>query len=304
MFLLPLIVAAILIVLVAVSINIVDPVNTAVRIRLNRRIPGIYREGWHGLWDGVLPFIDRLEQFPTELKTETVTVKVLSEDNLILEIKGSFQYRVDYRFASSYMELSDETIKVGVSDAIEAELGIIAGKVKALDFKSLRREVQNIINAILRLGTPPHYCAARSPGSNKPDLFSPSGVEEVEPEDRLPFYQKNSQAIRDVLEHEEDETEDRSVIEKRYAIDIVTYALAEVGFSKETAAALEKKQQARHEADGLGERFDKKVKMMKGLKGEFPGLDDSEVLNEASVSMGQATRQVFSLEGLKKLFRG
>lgn len=295
LFLLPLVGAAILGVAAAASVKRVDPVHRGVLVRLDKRHEDrVYGEGWHGFWDGVMPFIDRIEIEPVTLQTATVTTAVLSKDNLQLVISGSVQFRVDRVYR--HMEVDPKTIEVGMRDAIESELGIIAGKVNGDQFKAARREVQLLINSVLRFSGAPHYRAS----SADPARFDPAnGNQEVEPHKRISFYRKNGAAVRTALQRETDEADDRSEIEERYGIDVVVFELAEVNFTKETVAALEKKRQAELGADAAQGAFKRQMAIFHELK-EHVGPE--RALNEASLIVGgkdRGSRQIISVEGLE-----
>ena len=295
LFLLPLIGAAILGVAAAASVKRVNPVHRGVLVRLDKRHEDrTYGEGWHGFWDGVMPFIDRIEIEPVTLQTATVTTTVLSKDNLQLTISGSVQFRVDdvYR----HMEVDPKTIEVGMNDAIESELGIIAGKVRGDQFKAARREVQLLINSVLRFSAAPHYRAS----ATDPTVFDlADGDQEVEPHKRVGFYRKNGAAVREALQRETEEADDRSEIERRYGIDVVVFELAEVNFTKETVEALEKKRQAELGADAAQGAFKRQLAIFNELK-EHVGPE--RALNEASLIVGgkdRGSRQIISVEGLE-----
>lgn len=294
-FLLPLVGAAILGVAAAASVKRVDPVHRGVLVRLDKRHEDrMYGEGWHGFWDGVMPFIDRIEIEPVTLQPATVTTTVLSRDNLQLTVSGSVQFRVDdvYR----HMEMDPKTIEVGMRDAIESELGIIAGKVNGDQFKAARREVQLLINSVLRFSSAPHYRASAA----DPTVFDPVGGDrEVEPHKRVGFYRKNGTAVRTALKQETKEAGDRSEIEERYGIDVVVFELAEVNFTKGTVEALEKKRQAELEADAAQAGFRRQMEIFNELK---DAVGPERALNEASLIVGgkdRGNRKIISVEGLE-----
>lgn len=299
LFLLPLVGAAILGVAAAASVKRVDPVHRGVLVRLDKRHEDrVYGEGWHGFWDGVMPFIDRIAVEPVTLQPMTITTKVLSKDNLQLTVGGSVQFRVDDVYRHMEMDLDLKTIEVGMRDAIESELGIIAGKVNGDQFKAARREVQLLINSVLRFSVASHYRASAA----DPTVFDPAnGDQEVEPHKRVGFYRKNGKAIRTALERETEEADDRSEIEKRYGIDVVVFELAEVDFTPETVAALEKKRQAELGADAAQGAFKRQMAIFHELK-EHVGPE--RALNEASLIVGgkdRGNRQIISVEGLENV---
>lgn len=297
LFLLPLIGAAILGVAAAASVVRVDIAHRAVLVRFGKRVEGKdgeYGEGWHGFWDGVMPFIDRLEAEPVTLDSAALATEIVTKDNLKIKVGGSVQFRIDdvYHFKG----INPQAMGVGMSDAIKSELGIIAGRADGDKFVHSRREIWLLINSVLRFSVAPHYRASAADST----VFDPAdGDAEVEPQERLSFYEKNAHAIGEALKQETGNPDDHSGIEERYGIDVVVFELASVEFSQETMAALEKKQQAAHTADAAKEAYRRQREIFDDLKGQ---VGPERALNEVSLIVGgkdRGSRQVISVEGLE-----
>lgn len=235
-----------------------------------------------------IPFLEKIELFPYELATIPINANVFSSDKLEITVCGSVQFRPDRGLLEkTYAEMSENTIKVGLVDAVESELGKIAGSKEGDAFIQSREELENLINCVLRLNIPPHYGPS--------DYSTQGGLcdnGEIPPEKRIEFYRLNRKKIREMLDGEAKEVFLRSTIEERYGFDIATFALSKVDFSAATKKALEEKRQAKAHAEAVSE----KVNMMKALKGE--GLSPEDANNASDVALGKATRQVHSFEGL------
>lgn len=280
---------------------IIPKAHYGVRLILGRRISkisfpmrwilgeGVRDEGWYLK----IPFLEKIEIFPYELNTISIKVKVFSKDRLEITVEGSVQYRPDKNLVEKiYAEMSEDAIKVGLVDAVESELGKIAGSKEADMFIQSREELESLINCVLRLSVPPHH---------DPSGYSSQGGlcegGEISPEKRIEFYKVNRKKIRETLDGETKEVFLRSVTEERYGFDIVTYALARVDFSPETKKALEEKRQAQAYMEAAKE----KVNIMKMLKKE--GLTPEEANNASDVALKKATRQVYSLEGVEGMIQ-
>ncbi|MBI2046371.1 MAG: hypothetical protein HYT28_03060 [Parcubacteria group bacterium] len=287
---------------------IIPKAHYGVRLILGRRISKMSGVGRFFFGKGVcdeglrlkIPFLEKIELFPYELATIPIDVKVFSSDKLEITVQGSVQFRPDKELLEKiYAEMSENAIKVGLVDAVEYELGNIAGSKEGDVFIQSREELGNLINCVLRLKVPPHYEPHKY--STQEDLYCENG--EIQPEKRIEFYKINKKKIREMLDGEAQEVTLRSPIEERYGFDIVTFALARVDFSAATKKALEEKRQAEARADIMPE----KIKMMQLLGDK--GLTPEQANNASDVMLGKAApRQVHSfefegLEGLKGLIQ-
>ncbi len=151
--------AGIIAVLVLNSIVSVPTVYFGVATRFKKRIK---RDGKVVLLEEgvnfVLPLVDDLLPDNTKsrkLTTEEVKAKALSKDKLEIDLKGSVQYRPEN--LNTYIEMTPKTIKEGMIDAIESELGKICGVKDADTFVEKRSEVELLIQCVLQLEKPPHH---------------------------------------------------------------------------------------------------------------------------------------------------
>lgn len=278
---------------------VVPKAHYGVRLILGRRISKMSNVAKFFFGKGVrdegfclkIPFLEEIEIFPYELQTTPIKVRVFSKDRLEITVEGSVQHRPDRALVEKiYAEMSEDAIRIGLVDAVESELGKIAGSKEGDVFIQSREELENLINCVLRLNIPPHH--GPSGYSTQGDLCDNG---EIPPEKRIEFYKQNRKKIRETLDGEAKEVFLRSTIEERYGFDIVTFALSKVDFSPETKKALEEKRQAKAHTEAAQE----KITMMKMLQEQ--GLSPEKANNASDVALKQATRLIYSLEleGLK-----
>ncbi|PIP73162.1 MAG: hypothetical protein COW88_02835 [Candidatus Lloydbacteria bacterium CG22_combo_CG10-13_8_21_14_all_47_15] len=238
-----------------------------------------------------IPWAEQIELYPYELNTLQIKVKVFSMDKIEIEVEGSVQYRPDrLLLRDKYATMSENAIQIGLIDAVESELGKIAGTKDANIFVESRQELEDIINATLRCSNPPHL----NPRAYEPQY---AGNGDVPPDDRIAFYKKHHRQIREELEREKGHPEMWSVIELRYGFDIEVYALSKVDFTAETKKSLEEKRQAEAHVAAVDVEFKKRLSYTGKLITK--GLPPQEANNAAEVALGKATRQIHSIEGVK-----
>src|SRR3989344_3423906 len=310
------------------SVTTVSQKHFAIVDWFGYRFAGYLEEGPHP----VPPFSD-VTEYSFELQPKPIKVSAFTwlerpeeagkkpkGPKLEIELDGSVQWRPDpdvqYRRERGrrvlcepdekgrvlFAEMSEETILSGIADAIKSQLGTVAGLRSADEFISAKEEIEMMINAILRLGREelPHVKHdARRCGLYKCADYGPSCKFREEIKDPLEVYRERRDAIRDVLHNEKDNAESRSEIEERYGIDIVLFALGPVNFGKKAEEAFEKRITAEAEAEAAEARAAKTLDLMDRFKGK--GLDPEPAVNAAQVAIGQATRQIHSIEGLKPL---
>lgn len=212
-------------------------VHFGVVTRFGKRRRVVLLEGIH--W--IIPYIDRVSSPLIEQKLENMDlnggreqeVSVLSNDNLLVEVAGSLQYRANWRIGDEqgrnrFVEMSQEIIQHGISDAIEAELGEMAGAMKATDFVENRTALGLLLRCKLRLSSKsvPHHNGKKY---GEPEDLVPAG------EKRIELYKKNAKKIQEELEARSEISE----IENRYGIDVVTANITRIGFQDSTQEALE-----------------------------------------------------------------
>ena len=151
--------AGIITILALNSIVIVPTVYFGIPTRFKKRIiegdkVKILNEGIDivfPLFDDLLPEnIESKELTPEEIKTS-----VLSLDKMKIELEGSVQYKIDD--LNVFIEMTPKTIKSGMVDAVESELGNIFGTKEADVFIKHRLEVEMLIKSILQTERAPHY---------------------------------------------------------------------------------------------------------------------------------------------------
>lgn len=141
-------------VLVISSAVSVPTAHYGIITRLGKRIGKPLPEGLNF----VVPFIDKVLIYSIELKTDPLDeISVFSNDRLDIELKGSVQWRPDKKELKGFVEIPENTILVGLKDAIKSEIGKIAGEKKGDFFIRERKALETHINCIFRLQRPPHY---------------------------------------------------------------------------------------------------------------------------------------------------
>ena len=302
------IIICILIALYVVSdaLVIIPGPSYGVHLRFGKRTGKIYEEGL-GL---KIPIIDTVELFSTELDKIEVSANFTAKDKLDLTLSGSLQYRPDSHISddtqdlhrppgdrkgkNTFFAMSNEIIKSGIEDAVEALLGGLGGVYDGQEFIGNRQALGSIINSVLRLEKPRHLnhdsatCGVH--GCTKP--------QKIDAKDLVDFYNSHWTHVKDAIDRRP-ETE-YSPIEVRYGIDIEIFALASVDFSEATKEAFEKKKQA----EVRKEAFAFKMEMAKNAK-DLLGATAQEALNAADVSLDpEVKKQVVSVEGQAGILGG
>ena len=143
-----------IIAILANGIVVVPTVRYGVVTRFRRRTGRILTEGIHL----VLSFVDQVQIYPHELRTDSLDkIDVFSQDRLEITMQGSAQWRPDKNNLRTFVEIPENTILVGLKDAIKSELGKIAGDKTGDDFIRERKAIETLINCIFRLERPPHF---------------------------------------------------------------------------------------------------------------------------------------------------
>jgi len=284
---------------------------------LGRRSKGYRTEGLQL----VLPFSEVTHySFKLQPKPVEVAIFVRRPDGgakIEVKLKGLMEWRADpsiqYGFDHLgnrqicesgkeglvlFVEMAEETIISGIAAAIRSNLGTVAEQRSSDEFVDAKDVIEAMINAILRLGYDelphlPHDGARCSlykcpaPCEFRGDIADPFEV-----------YVARKNQIREVL-HNEKNTASRSEIELRYGIDVENFSLDPVDFSEAAKRAFEQIIAAESDAKAAEARAETTFELIDRFKGR--GLDPEPATNAAQVALGQATKTVHSIEGLKTL---
>lgn len=257
--------------------------------RFGERIGGPIEEGL----GFKIPFIDEIELVSLELGELDVTASFTTKDKLQLAVRGSLQYRPDPTISDAdekniFITMSEDIIRSGIEDAIQSLLGGLGGIYNAVDFIKNRQALADMLNAILRIGTPPHLKhKASNCGVQKCKM-----ADKIEAKDLIKYYNKHWKKVREVILLEEHNAGDHSSTEKRYGIDVKAFTLSQVDFSEETKKSFEKQKQA----EARGKAFDTKIAMAQ--KVVALGASAQVALNAADVSLDpEVKKNVVSVEG-------
>ncbi len=314
-------------VLIISSIAQIPTAHYGVRTIFGKRRKGALTEGLNFK----IPFVEKILLYPMSLTTYTLDDKesavVFSKDKLELTIEGSIQLRPDREELDSFVEITEQTLMKGMKDAIEGGLGIVAGRHEGDAFIDLREAVEHIINCTFRLERrPDFYVNQTSSGTDLEIVDTPAFQEyitklkvvnpkkadklamkdnwklpkktdaegkEVVPValDILKFYDQNVKFITTMLESETS-MQESSEVEKRYFVDIATFSLARISYSKETKTALEKKKQAEEELKATKLRQTEKMRIMSELIAK--GVSPDQASNDADAAVGIAPKQTIA----------
>lgn len=141
--------AAVFLLSAAISI---PTAHYGVVVRFNERTGRVLNEGLNFIW----PFIEKALIYSYELRTDPLEAEVFSKDRQETSLKGSIQWRPDFKNLRRFVEIPENTILVGLKDAIKSEIGKIAGAKDSQVFISERPQLEVLINSIFRLERPPH----------------------------------------------------------------------------------------------------------------------------------------------------
>lgn len=260
--------------------------------RFGNRTGRILYEGLNYL----LPF-EEVKIVSQELITVEVEADFTTRDGLSLVCKGSLQYRPDPRVVDNegrnvFVTMSENAIKIGIVDGIKSKLGSLGGIYEGNDFVENRITISQIINVALRLGRDPHEIHAAG-DKNKCGVEGCKFKNPVSIKDLVEFYKKHWPLVKKTLDKEDKKPRDRSNVERRHGIDIVKFALADVDFTKETKADLEKQRRTKI----VKKAYEEKISMAKLAVIEL-GASAQVALNSVDVTTDpQIKKSVVSVEG-------
>jgi len=266
--------------------------------QFEERTGEILREGLHRL---ALPYIFQVTLLSEKVGGTKVTVTVICDDNISVEIEGDLQYRlgkhvVDSRGRNRFVEMEEIIIRDGVNSAVEQELNFIAERNSSDRFIRSKEAILLIIQAVLSLDRMPHkdpnflkkeeikflFSEGKDPGWRVVKEGDERQLRNISANDRLDFYENNMDVIHTWIRTRQKNAKNHSELEGRYGLDVVAFALNKVQFDKETREA----QQA-----------EKQAKLITKAAEELPpGTLDP--MGKALALTGRATQHNFNLPGL------
>ena len=290
--------------------------------RFGARIPNSLKERPFGFPYFKIPFVDQVDVFDYRLTTQVVGNKsnkelqlaLFSKDRLEISVEGSLQYRadpdvVDRLGRSRFFELDVKTIEDGIADAVEQELGEIAGIENADTFIQKRTALKLLINSILRLEILPH----RDPNhpfkdkdgkpielkfttTSKPALDKP-----LDPEHWINFYIENASQVEKILK----DSEANSEIESRYGIEILSFALTDVDFSEKTKESFEAERRATAAADAETIKYNavkiraiKRAEIIKAAQAANTTIPIGKIIEGVDTDLGLQEKPIVKTFGL------
>ncbi|MFA6586158.1 MAG: SPFH domain-containing protein [Candidatus Paceibacterota bacterium] len=302
-----------LLVLLAVIAGSIVKVPTAyygVETFFGKRTGRKFKEGLHLK----IPFFGKVLFYSMSLKTYTFdgeeSIIVLSSDGLEISIEGAAQIRPSFNNLLGFVEIPESTILDGMKDAMEGGLGIVAGQEEGTGFIGYRKEIEYIINCVFCLERRPDYYLngtdmssdsfddylqrlrdaevdekkiAKLESGNWEIPLKPDGSLHV-----LNFYRKNIRRIEIMLQLENMLVQN-SKIENQYCIEIESFKMAKVSFSKKTTESLEKMKQAEKDLEASKLRQEMKMRIFNELIAN--GVPPGQASNDADAMVGIAPKQ-------------
>jgi hypothetical protein len=301
----------------------VPPGHKGLLVRLDERVKGkTYEEGWHL----IIPGLDKLLLYSTNIQsidfTEKEAGRVRTKDDLDVLIPGTLQYKAGTNLYK-YFEVEENALMSGLTTAIQSSLKNIIGKKESDVFKEQGEELELLINCVFRLSRAPHLYVDKKddedcftidrPSFNEyldklKKIKAPSMLKKeklitsnwVMPEwkldkkqfpefDVLDFYQSNKSRIMLMLEFEAF-MEEESSIEAEYAIEIISFKMANPVYTPETIKAMEEKKQTELELEAIKKTHILKKEIMDDLIAK--GVPPSQASDDADAQLKIANKSV------------
>lgn len=197
-----------------------------------------------------------------------------------------------------FIERSIEAILRAIQSEVQAKIGGLGGKYRPEDFNNHRQAISTIINMFLRVSKSLHL-------NHVPGHPDHCGLERcvfpslVPAENLIAFYENHWPRAKSILDAEDNNPTDQSAVERRYGVDVITYKLDNVDFSKETKEALEEMRQAVARKGAAKQRLELVRELVTTLK----QIDDPRLaqmaLDEVDLTMspGEVKKQEVSVQG-------
>ncbi len=288
---------------------------------LRKRMKKYWTEGLHLL----IPFFMSVKEkytYSLEPQTMEISFSFFSKDRRELKVSWLIRWAADpkvktkeghIRFAEVMLDTSAnrlETLENGLKSKLMSEVGRLGGMHPWEVFINMRRAIEHYINSILRLEEPPHINPAKvlkEQLANIPEYQHLQGNalnDEVPFEKRLEFYKEFSGPIGELLRIESS-TDEHSLDEEFYGINLLELSIDNVDFSQATKEALEQEARARDQIAAAMQFHRAKVEMAGDYTDEKDGglgLNSRSAVESAELNLGQAVeKKVHSVHGLEGL---
>ncbi|MBP9851440.1 MAG: SPFH domain-containing protein [Candidatus Pacebacteria bacterium] len=261
-----------------VFLVIIPTAHYAVHTRLGKRTGRTSKEGLAFR----IPILEDYMLFPSSLMTFELhgenSVKVVTQDGVTVTIECSAQGRPSYKHLVRFVEIPEETITLGLIDAVEQDLGIIAGQMPVNDFVSKRGAITLMINCIFLMGRRPEDLATDREFSHLPWDNTVAGIE---------FYVRNANIIKAILK--EDKT--TSPVENLYCLDIDAVKVAKITYSKEMQEDMEKTERAKLRRKAALELHKDRMTMMNELI--EAGVSPDQASDDSAAALGISEKKIW-----------
>lgn len=200
-----------------------------IRMRFDKRVPGILSEGFHFK----IPFVEEIAVISMHVESLELTCSFTAADRRIVGVEYSVQYCPDptvtvlvgpNQGADVFACVPESEIPKSLSATFNAQLGAIGAAYDSPVLLKAREPLQVLLNSVAKLGSIPHE--RHTPGScGDPSCAHRIGC--VPPEERLAFYREHSSSIQGVLRSAKIGA--RSPIETQWGIRVVTVQITDLG---------------------------------------------------------------------------
>lgn len=169
-----------------------------VRLRFERRMPGVLGEGLHLK----IPFVDEIVTIPMHVVSLELACSLTSRDHQIVDLRYSAQYRPDSsltvakgpnRGANVFVCMAVDELPRLVGTTLCSQFGTLGGWYDSVTLLKEREALQALLNAVARQRSIPHE--AHQPSSCGL-VGCPYAAGTVSTHERLSFYRAHTEALR------------------------------------------------------------------------------------------------------------
>ncbi len=242
---------------------------------LGMRTGRVLEEGFHL----IIPWFEDVALFDNKVRTVQVSGKFFCKDNLSVVLGGLVTWNNDKELLPTSFVMNQEKIDIELASVVLNQLAIIAGATNAADIKGAQEAFGHLVNCSLRMGIPPHI------------------EQGILPAQRLEFY--GNPDLHNRLESEHRLDEERSEIENRCGVNVISFTPDPVQYIGDTGEAMEEEGRAALRSRAKKVLAATKREISRDLRGD--GLTPDGANASAELTMGQQVeRKVYDIGGLDK----
>ena len=289
--------------LVLASARIVPAFHYGVKIRLGVPQDDPLPHGLCFTW----PLIDRVVAVSRELRIFEFNFEFTAADNLriafknvILQFRGDPEVMIDdvnekdpLHKRNVFISVDEKSFRDGIPLMLKSRLAALGGTVNGEDLIHNKHGLIDFIHCFLMAGEMPHY--THDPQSTDASICNIQGCTvpkaPVPAEKLILYYSTHFSLVKKWLEGNKGTS--RSLVERRFGIQIVGCEVGDIEFSPATEKILEEQKQARIRDNVLKTKLAALEAAMKA--GLPPQLATNLV--EATFNPGETNRKIVSVEG-------